>query len=138
MGVHDHASRLATLRLVDGICIPMALQATIDLKVFEIIADAGLEARDQLSTSEMIAKICIHRIHMLQLPWNVYCVLVTDSILTVSVRSDGEGGRTEPVYGLTDESRFLVPDEDGTSVAPLVQLCPDRAVRSWYRQLKPK
>ncbi|XP_058093186.1 (S)-scoulerine 9-O-methyltransferase-like [Magnolia sinica] len=134
MSVHDHASRLAAVRLADGICIPMALQAAIDLKVFEIIADAGPEA--QLSTSEMIAKMNTSNPHAAATLERILRVLVTDSILTLSVRSDGEGGRTEPVYGLTDESRFLVPDEDGTSVASLVQLCLDRATVEGMYYLK--
>ncbi|XP_058096751.1 (S)-scoulerine 9-O-methyltransferase-like isoform X2 [Magnolia sinica] len=125
MGVHDHANRLAAMRLGDVMCVPMALRAAIDLNVFEIIADAGPEA--QLSTSEMIAKLHTSNPHAAAALERILRVLVTDSILTMSVRSDGKGGRTEAVYGLTDESRFLVADEDGTSVAPLVQLCLDRA-----------
>ncbi|XP_058096750.1 (S)-scoulerine 9-O-methyltransferase-like isoform X1 [Magnolia sinica] len=125
MDVYDHANGLMPISLGDIICLPMVLRAAMDLKVFEIIADAGPEA--MLSPAEMVAKMPTSNPHAAASLERILRVLVTDAILTMSVRSDGKGGVPEHLYGLTDRSRFLVPDKDGVTAAAIAKLSLDRA-----------
>ncbi|XP_058109011.1 (S)-scoulerine 9-O-methyltransferase-like [Magnolia sinica] len=98
------------------ICFPMALGAAMELRVFDIIAEAGPGAH--LSPSEMVAKMPTTNPNAAAALERILRILVTNSILTVQEPKDGEGPR---MYGLTDQSRCLVSGEDGVSLAPLVQ-----------------
>ncbi|XP_068638381.1 (S)-scoulerine 9-O-methyltransferase-like [Aristolochia californica] len=106
------AGRLAGLALQSLVCFPMALRAAINLKVFEIIDQAGAGA--SLSPSEIVAKIPTTNPNASAALERILRVLVANSLLMVSYR---EGEKKEAVYGLASWATSLVPGTDGVSAA---------------------
>ncbi|KAL5982148.1 hypothetical protein ACLOJK_016217 [Asimina triloba] len=118
----EESSLMIAMRLADLICLPMALKAALDLKVFEIIAAAGPHAH--LTPQEMVAKMPTSNPYAAAALDRILRLLVTDSILTMSASTSTSH---QHAYGLTQQSRLLLPGEDGLSVASLVQLPLDKA-----------
>ncbi|XP_058109010.1 (S)-scoulerine 9-O-methyltransferase-like [Magnolia sinica] len=118
MAHRDHAHRLSVMAMPIQVSFPMALTVAIELRVFEIIAESGPGA--QLFPSEIVAKMPTTNPNAATALDRILRILVANSLLTVQETNDGEGVR---MYGLTDQSRCLVPGDDGVSLAPLVLFC---------------
>nr|AAD29844.1 catechol O-methyltransferase [Thalictrum tuberosum] len=121
---------LHAMQLASASVLPMVLKAAIELDVLEIIAKAGKgayvapsEIASQLSTSNSQAPTVLDR--MLRL-------LASYKVLTCNLRNLEDGG-VERLYGLAPVCKFLVKNEDGVSMAPLVLMNQDKVLmESWY------
>ncbi|KAK9093713.1 hypothetical protein Scep_025182 [Stephania cephalantha] len=121
---------LFAMQLIGGSVLPMALKAASELQVLEIIAKAGpgahLSPKDiasQLPTQNPEAPAMLDR--MLRL-------LTTYTVLT-SITKTNENGQVERMYGLAPVCKYLVSNEDGVSLSPLMFLTQDKALMdSWY------
>ncbi|RWR80847.1 caffeic acid 3-O-methyltransferase 1 [Cinnamomum micranthum f. kanehirae] len=117
------------MQLASASVLPMALKAAIKLDVLEIIAKSGpggclspWEIASQLPTKNPDAPTMLDRILRL---------LASYSILTCSLKTRDDGS-VERLYGLAPVCKFLVKDQDGVSIAPLVLMTQDKVMESWY------
>ncbi|MCL7023154.1 hypothetical protein MKW94_009199 [Papaver nudicaule] len=142
-----------TANLGKLICIPMALRASMELNVFQLISKFGPDAK--VSASEIVSKMpkaannpkaAVYLDRILRL-------LGASSILSVSTRKkvvngnvNGGGDHSdegsvvvhdEMVYGLTSSSRCLVPrEEDGVSLVEELLFTSDKVVVDSFFKLK--
>ncbi|RWR80853.1 caffeic acid 3-O-methyltransferase 1 [Cinnamomum micranthum f. kanehirae] len=118
------------MQLASASVLPMALKAAIELDVLEIIAKSGAdgclspwEIASQLPTKNPDAPTMLDRILRL---------LASYSILTCSLKTHDDGS-VERLYGLAPVCKFLVKNQDGVSIAPLVLMTQDKVLmESWY------
>ncbi|KAL5699150.1 hypothetical protein ACHQM5_030091 [Ranunculus cassubicifolius] len=117
------------MQLAVSSVLPMAMQAVVELKVFESIAEAGegaqlspVEIASHLSTKNPEAPAMLDR--MLRL-------LSNHSVLTRSIVTR-EDGRVEKLYGLTPVCKYYIDNEDGISLGPYMFLCQDLVnMKAW-------
>ena len=118
------------MQLASASVLPMALKAAIELDVLEIIAKSGAggclsprEIASQLPTKNPDAPTMLDRILRL---------LASYSILTCSLKAHDDGS-VERLYGLAPVCKFLIKNQDGVSIAPLVLMNQDKVLmESWY------
>ncbi|KAK4391102.1 Caffeic acid 3-O-methyltransferase [Sesamum angolense] len=120
-GEDEEAGALALAACVSHI-FPMALDAAIQLDLFEIIARAGVGAL--LSPSDIVSQLSTSNEGAGAVLDSLLRLLATHSLLTCSV-SRLENGGTERRYGLAPAGKFFVGDENGVSFAQF------RALTSW-------
>lgn len=123
-GDAEHCS--AALQLVFLSSLPMVMQTSIELGLFDIIAKVGqasaFEIASHLPTSNPEAPVLLDRILYL---------LATHSVLSCSAVDGGDGGFRR-VYALTPVSKYFVSDQGGASFGPLLALVQDRVfMDSW-------
>lgn len=108
-----------------------SLKCAIELRVFDIIAEAGqgtklspLEIAAKLPTNNPDAPIMLDRILRL---------LVSYSLLTCSVSDTADdSGSFQRLYGLLPASNFFVTNKDGVSLVPMMALIQDNVfLKSW-------
>ncbi|KAK4429672.1 Caffeic acid 3-O-methyltransferase [Sesamum alatum] len=114
-GEDDEAGVLAFAACVSHV-FPMALDAAIQLDLFEIIARAGGGA--QLSPSDIMSQLPASNDGAAAVLDSLLRLLTTHSLLTCSV-SRVESGGIERRYGVASAGKFFVGDENGVSLAPL-------------------
>lgn len=127
----ENTPALLALQLTCLSVLPMTLKAAIELDVFGIIAKEGpgayLSPADivsQLRTQNPAAPTMLDR--MLRLLAS-YCILSC----SVDVVEAGSS-RVKRRYGLAPVSKYLMKNEDGVSVAPLVLMNQDKVfMESW-------
>ncbi|KAL0351469.1 UNVERIFIED_CONTAM: Caffeic acid 3-O-methyltransferase [Sesamum calycinum] len=112
-GEDDEAGILALEACVSHI-FPMALDAAIQLDLFEIIARAGAGAL--LSPSDIASQLPTSHDGAAAVLDSLLRLLATHSLLTCSV-SKLESGGIERRYGLAPAGKFFVGDENGVSFA---------------------
>nr|BEV30395.1 scoulerine 9-O-methyltransferase [Corydalis solida] len=111
-------------------CFPMALRAAIDLSVFPIISRFGHDAK--LTASQLVAEMPTTNPNAAIALERILRILAANSLLSPSNELNGEIS-----YGLTKDSRYLVPSQkDGVSLVPMVLLTIDKYVMESYFQLK--
>jgi hypothetical protein len=121
---------LFAMQLASASVLPMVLKSAIELDLLEIIARAGpgahvspSEVAAQLQTKNEAAPVMLDRILRL---------LTTYSVLNCVVRDLPDGG-VERLYGLEPVCKFLIKNEDGVSMAPLLLMNQDKILmESWY------
>ncbi|KAH0456882.1 hypothetical protein IEQ34_014789 [Dendrobium chrysotoxum] len=124
--IDDEAACLYVMQLVTLSAIPMTLKASIELKLLETISLAGPGA--QLSPSELASRLPF--ISNPQAPVmldRILRLLASYSILTCSLSPSGERR-----YGAAPACKFLTPNADGVSMAPLILLNDKVLMESWY------
>lgn len=121
-----------------GSLIPtqMAIKAAIELNVFNIIANAGPGAH--LSSKDIVSQISTTNpnaaVENLE---RILRVLSVHSFLSISQRQSSNNMKMlERTYGLTNVSLFLVPNEDGVSLAPNVVLSSEMDIVTSLSMLK--
>ncbi|XP_058086976.1 caffeic acid 3-O-methyltransferase-like [Magnolia sinica] len=127
---NDEEECMFAMQLASASVLPMALKAAIELDVLEIIAKGGpgahlspYEIASQLPTQNPEAPTMLDRILRL---------LASYSVLTCSLLTHDDG-RVERLYGLAPVCKFLVKNQDGVSIAPLVLMNQDKVLmESWY------
>ncbi|XP_010241050.1 PREDICTED: caffeic acid 3-O-methyltransferase 1 [Nelumbo nucifera] len=118
------------MQLASASVVPMVLKAAIELDVLEIIAEAGAGAH--ISTSEIASHLPTQNPDAPVMLDRMLRLLASFSILTCSLRTHDDG-RVERLYGLAPVCKFLVKNEDGVSMAPLVLMNQDKVLmESWY------
>jgi len=111
-------------------CLPMGMKAAIELDVLQIIANAGNGV--QLSPRQIVAHIPTTNPDAAITLDRILRVLASHSVLSCSVTTD-ENGKAERLYGLTPLCKYLVKNQDGVSLAPLVLMNQDKVfMESWY------
>ncbi|KAJ1390622.1 Winged helix-like DNA-binding domain superfamily [Sesbania bispinosa] len=121
------------IQMVNSVSLPMSLHAALELGVLDIInksgAGAKVSAKDiaaQITSKNPDAAIMLDRILML---------LASHSVLHCSVVAD-ESGSFKRLYSLNSVSKYLVPNEDGVSLKPLMALIHDKVFLQNWSQLK--
>ncbi|XP_058088497.1 caffeic acid 3-O-methyltransferase-like [Magnolia sinica] len=119
---------LFAMQLASGPVLTMALKAAIELGVLEIIAKAGPGAH--LSPSEVAAHLPTQNPEAPIMLDRVLRLLASSCVLTCSLVTldDGQVGRR---YGLAPVCKFLVPNQDGVSLAPMVLMNDSVPIESW-------
>ncbi|CAJ1832166.1 unnamed protein product [Sphenostylis stenocarpa] len=115
----DTETTLIAMVLGSNVVFPAALNAAIELNVFEIIAkESSAESGGFMSSSEIASKLLIptqQQQHHDELPnrlERLLRLLASYSLLIVSTRSDGDGGSVR-VYGVSASGKYFVRDENG-------------------------
>ncbi|RWR89531.1 5'-desmethyl-yatein O-methyltransferase [Cinnamomum micranthum f. kanehirae] len=112
--------------LVVIVCLPMALKTAIELNVLDILAKAGPESK--LSASQIVTQLPTNNPNASTTLDRILKLLASHSIL--SSTNSGEGER---LYGLSPVCKYLLPDQDGVSLAPLIVMCHDKVhMESWH------
>ncbi|KAL9244333.1 hypothetical protein vseg_018120 [Gypsophila vaccaria] len=119
--------------LITSSIFPTVLNVALELDLLGIISRAGLGC--QLTTVEIAAQLPSKNLEatasMLD---RILRLLVSNRLLTCSVlKVDGRSVRR---YGLPPVGRYLVPDEDGVSLTPLLSMAGHRAFRLSRAKLK--
>ncbi|GLJ55162.1 hypothetical protein SUGI_1183920 [Cryptomeria japonica] len=112
-------------------CLPMAMKAALDLDVLRIISTLGCGL--QVSPTQIVDQIpnVTNPDAALTLE-RILRVLASHSILSCSVTT-GKNGKAERLYGLTPLCKYLVPNKDGRSFAPLALMNQDKvSMDTWF------
>ncbi|KAK9073580.1 hypothetical protein SSX86_007904 [Deinandra increscens subsp. villosa] len=118
------------MKLVSSIALPMVLLNTIRLKVLDAIAEAGPGA--QLSAHEIAARLSISNDEAPDKLDRMLQLLASYSVVTCT---QGEH-KSKPirVYGLAPVAKHFIPNEDGVSFGPMMDLQQDEvALKSWLK-----
>jgi len=114
----DHAeTALRAMVLGSNVVFPAALNAAIELNLFDIIAKEGsAESGGFMSPSEIASKILIpkqqqHLSDLANRLERLLRLLASYALLAVSSRSDGDGGSVT-VYGVSASGKYFVRDEN--------------------------
>lgn len=121
------------LQLASASVLPMVLKAAVELGVLEIIQRAGPGAL--LSSSQIASQIPTHsNADSSSLLDCMLRLLATHSILTCSTSTDHQhGGIVLRLYGLAPVSKYFVRNQNGGSMAPLLDMIQDKAITNiWY------
>lgn len=118
------------MQLVNSCALPMALQSTIELGVFDILSKAGPGAK--LSPSQIVAQMPSKNPKATVMLDRILRMLASYSVLGCSVVAD-EFGSYQRLYSLSPVSKHFVRNEDGVSLGPLMALLQDKVfLDSWY------
>lgn len=118
-----YASQLVTMSV-----LPMVLQTAIELNLLEIIAKSGHGGR--MSPSEIVAHLPTQNPDASIMLDRMLGLLATYSILTCYVVDDQRS------YGLAPVCKYLVRNEDGVSLGPLMSLIQDKVFMDSWHKLK--
>ncbi|XP_077248354.1 caffeic acid 3-O-methyltransferase-like [Tasmannia lanceolata] len=126
----DEEAFMFANQMASASVLPMVLKAAIELELLEILAKAGQGVH--LSTSQITSHLPTKNPEAPTMLDRILRLLASYSILTCSIVTH-DNGLVERLYGLAPISRFLVPNEAGVSVAPLVVMAQDKVLmESWY------
>lgn len=121
------------LQLVRSASLPMVLYAAAKLKLFEIIAGAG--HGEKLSSAQIASQLPTANQNAAAMLERMLLLLSSYSVLTCDVLEAAGGDdmvQYERVYGLSPVGEYFVQDEEGGSVAPLLEMLQDKVfINSW-------
>nr|GEX20669.1 caffeic acid 3-O-methyltransferase [Tanacetum cinerariifolium] len=118
--------------LATACTLPMVLKAAIELDLLETIAKEGPDG--SCSASELAAQVgaTVNNPEAPVMLDRMCSLLASHSVLTCSFKETHDGVR-ERFYGLAPVCKFLIKNEDGVSLAPLVLMNHDKILmESWY------
>ncbi|RDX78422.1 hypothetical protein CR513_41305, partial [Mucuna pruriens] len=107
---HDESVTLSAMVLGSNMVFPAALNAAIELNVFEIIA---AESGGFMSPLEIASKLLPTQQHYSGLPNRLdrfLRLLASYSLLSVSTRANDDGS-TERLYGISPTGKYFVSDQ---------------------------
>ncbi|KAJ0439597.1 putative caffeate O-methyltransferase [Helianthus annuus] len=118
------------MQLVTSSSLPMVLVASVKLKVLEAIAEAGPHA--QLSAHEIASRLSIVNPHAPNMLDRMLHLLASHSVVSCSQRVN-ESKKPVRVYGLAPVAKYFIPNEDGVSLGPLMELLQGQVfTESWF------
>ncbi|KAH9768302.1 TTF-type domain-containing protein [Citrus sinensis] len=117
-------------QLARGIVLPMAMQAVYELGIFEIIDKAGPGAK--LSASDIAAQLTTKNKDAPMMLDRILRLLASYSVVECSL--DASGARR--LYSLNSVSKYYVPNKDGVSLGPGIQITHDKVFLECWSQLK--
>ncbi|KAI3920264.1 hypothetical protein MKW92_038855 [Papaver armeniacum] len=131
IGASEEQACMYALQLAGASVPVMVLRAAIEMDVLEIIARAG--PGSELSAAYIASQIVnVTNTNASVMLDRMLRLLASYKILTCSDRILDDG-TTERVYGLELVCKFLVKDEDGVSMAPLLLMNQDKVLlESWF------
>jgi hypothetical protein len=129
--VSQDESFLFAMQLATASVLPMVLKTAIELDLLETIAKAG--PGGSLSSSELVAKL--PKVNNPEAPVmidRICSLLASHSVLTCTIKETADGC-VERFYGLAPVCKFLIKNDGGVSVAPLLLMNQDKVLmESWY------
>lgn len=132
--MEDQEDNLAghAMQLVSASVLPMVLKAATELGLLEIMERAGPGAL--LSSSQIASQLPTHsNADSSLLLDSMLCLLASHSILSCSTSIHQNDGHVLRLYGLAPLSKFFLRNQDGGSLAPLLNLIHDKAIMNiWY------
>ncbi|XP_057531806.1 cathecol O-methyltransferase 1-like [Amaranthus tricolor] len=120
-------------QILNSCVLPMILNATIDLGVLQII-NKEVDS-DGLSTTELATRIQSKNPEAPVMLDRMLRVLATYSVVSCKAITNEEGSVLR-LYGPAPVTKFFVPDEDGVSLAPMLNLVIDKVFLSTWCKLK--
>ncbi|KAI3763225.1 hypothetical protein L1987_53678 [Smallanthus sonchifolius] len=118
------------MQLATSIALPMVLLNAIRLKVLETIAEAGPDA--QLSAHEIATRLSISNDDAPNKLDRMLQLLASYSVVTCA-QGDHES-KPVRVYGLAPVAKHFIPNEDGASFGPMMDLEQDEVtIKSWFK-----
>ncbi|XP_057472322.1 caffeic acid 3-O-methyltransferase 1-like [Actinidia eriantha] len=121
---------LFAMQLASASVLPMVLKSAIELDLLEAIARAGPAA--YVSPSDLAAQLSTTNPHASVMLDRILRLLTSYSVLHCTLRTLPNGG-VERLYGLAPVCKFLIKNEDGVSMAPLLLMNQDKVLmESWY------
>ncbi|MFQ6623017.1 hypothetical protein Gotur_002445 [Gossypium turneri] len=125
----EEVGKLA-VRLANAVVLPMVLKSALELNIIDTISAAGDGAF--LSPSQIASALPSKNPDAPVLLDRMLRLLASHSILKCSVKAK-EKGENERLYGAGPLCKFLVKNQDGGSIAPLLLLHHDQVfMQSWY------
>ncbi|KAG6684673.1 hypothetical protein I3843_12G074900 [Carya illinoinensis] len=125
------------MQLTSASVLPGVLKAAIDLGVLEIIGKAGPGAL--LSASQIASELPTHsNANLVSSNLLLDCmlrVLASHSILTCSITHQNDG-HVLRLYGLAPVSKYFDRNQDGGTLAPLLDFMQDKDIMSIWDHLK--
>nr|GEY49873.1 caffeic acid 3-O-methyltransferase [Tanacetum cinerariifolium] len=125
-------SILYAAQLATACTLPMVLKAAIELDLLEIIVKEGPDG--SCSASELAAQVgaTVNNPEAPVMLDRMCSLLASHSVLTCSLKETHDGVR-ERFYSLAPVCKFLIKNEDGVSLAPLILMNHDKILmESWY------
>lgn len=124
-------SFLFAMQLATASVLPMVLKTAIELDVLETIAKAG--PGGSISSSELVSQL--PKVNNPEAPVmldRICSLLASHSVLTCTLK-ESDDGCVERLYGLAPVCKFLIKNEGGVSLAPLLLMNQDKILmESWY------
>ncbi|KAK9075129.1 hypothetical protein SSX86_003449 [Deinandra increscens subsp. villosa] len=120
------------MELINSTSFTMVLENIIKLKVLETIAEAGPDAR--LYGYDIASRLSIPNQDAPDMLDKMLHLLASHSIVTCT-----EGvheSRRVRVYGLTPVAKYFIPNEQGVSLGPFMQLILDKVLTDGWFELK--
>ncbi|KAL4332637.1 hypothetical protein GQ457_07G036530 [Hibiscus cannabinus] len=135
MREHDEESFSYAAQIMNSCVLPMSMHAAIQLDIFEIMAQAGPDAK--LSPKDIAAQLATVNPEAPSMLDRILRLLASHGIVACSMADDADDdGNPQRLYALTPVSRFFVRNEDGVSLAPVMNLLQDKVFLDSWSQLK--
>ncbi|KAH9718193.1 Flavone 3'-O-methyltransferase 1 [Citrus sinensis] len=126
---NDEEDFMLIMELAHSSLLPMTMKAIIELGVLEILAKAS---PSQLSSSEIASQLPTNNQEASTVLDRMLRLLASYSFLTYNLVTNKDGNVCG-VYGLASVCRYLLPNEDGVSLAPIFLLAQEKvSVHPWY------
>jgi len=117
-------------QILNSCVLPMVLNATIELGVLHLVNKAG-SGPDGLSPAQLAAQIQAQNPDASVMLDRMLRVLATYNVVSCTAVPTKDGG-FERRYGPAPVTKCFVPDEDGVSLAPMLNLVIDKVfLQSW-------
>ncbi|XP_076938346.1 caffeic acid 3-O-methyltransferase-like [Bidens hawaiensis] len=118
------------MQLATSITLPMVLSNAIKLKVLETIAEGGPGAK--LSAQEIAIRLSVSNDDAPNKLDRMLQLLASYSVVTCTqVEHDSKPVRA---YGLAPVAKHFIPNEDGASLSPMMDLLQDQVtIKSWFK-----
>ncbi|KAH9718199.1 Flavone 3'-O-methyltransferase 1 [Citrus sinensis] len=126
---NDEEDFMLIMELAHSSLLPMTMKAIIELGVLEILAKAS---PSQLSSSEIASQLPTNNQEASTVLDRMLRLLASYSFLTYNLVTNKDGNVCG-VYGLASVCRYLLPNEDGVSLAPIFLLAQEKvSVHPWF------
>ncbi|KAH9718184.1 Flavone 3'-O-methyltransferase 1 [Citrus sinensis] len=127
--LNDEEDFMLIMELAHSSLLPMTMKAIIELGVLEILAKAS---PSQLSSSEIASQLPTNNQEASTVLDRMLRLLASYSFLTYNLVTNKDGNVCG-VYGLASVCRYLLPNEDGVSLAPIFLFAQEKvSVDPWY------
>lgn len=131
-GVDDEETYGYAAQILNSCVLPMVLNATIDLGVLHLVNQAG-SGPDGLSPAQLATRIQARNPDASVMLDRMLRVLATYNVVSCTAVPTEDGG-FERRYGPAPVTKCFVPDEDGVSLAPMLNLVIDKVfLQSWSK-----
>ncbi|KAI4296680.1 hypothetical protein L6164_036621 [Bauhinia variegata] len=133
--MEEEESYSYAMQLASSIALPMVLKAVIELKVFDIMAKSGPDAK--LSAMDIAAQTTSKNPEAATMLDRMLRLLATYSVLHCSLVEDQQKlGSFQRLYSLNSVSKYFVEDDDGMSLGNYTALLHDKVFLDSWSQLK--
>lgn len=129
----DDDACLYAMHLPHSFVLISVLNAAVELKLFDIIAQASPDAC--MSPSEIASQLPTRNPHAAALLDRMLRLLASYSLLTCSVQTS-EDGKVQRLYGLSPAGKFYVQTGEGCSLAPMTLFACKRMKAEIWDHLK--